>query len=453
MVKGRSHRRRKLWAPLVVLLGLALAPAAHAEVRAHGTFLRGAGNRLTLRLTNLSDRGEILQFVRWGVTPFGATNGPPTIANTTTTKIGATCPPSGSPTNGFCQSIALAPSASMDIAFDASPLVPDQTGGNGRVSADGMTDVLFTIEGPAPLPTKPTLIPLLGNDSADPAIQAKRVAHQLAQEDFDIANKGGALSFLGNNKNLFKAIGLAGKSKTVGVFFGIVGSAISVVGDATSAEYNVAGAIEELWAQDPPASDYTVLAAPARLPGLHVKPGAKLPRGIAAAADRVFKNAAQTASVARAFLLSFERGEGAYNAGNGHWEKLQAQAAAGFARAEAMLIDAAPGLNAALAAAAQRAGAQFGLPADKEQKLLRYVGAHDTGPGALSPLARFGLSAAEIEKLRAGAQRALSSAPGRKLNFLDLVSDRRVAAHTHAFAAALRKLSTRLSQIAAALAG
>lgn len=137
---------------------------------------------------------------------------------------------------------------------------------------------------------------------------------------------------------------------------------------------------------DPPDPNYKRLAKVTIAKVKPIRSGNGVTPAIASATTALLENAANIGGVDDALLASFERAQGAYAAKDGTWDTRQSRAAAGFARAEAKLLDARPALESAL----MRAVAASGSP---------IITAADAAAGA-AKLQRAGLPADAVAMLR-----------------------------------------------------
>jgi hypothetical protein len=113
-----------------------------------------------------------------------------------------------------------------------------------------------------------------------------------------------------------------------------------------------------LWkSKDPPDKNFKVLAklVMPKLP--KARAGNGVTPAMAAAANAILTNVERVSANDAAFITSLERAQGAYAAKDGTWDRKQSRAAAGFARAEAMLLSAQPKLDATMKRAVAKAGA------------------------------------------------------------------------------------------------
>jgi hypothetical protein len=118
---------------------------------------------------------------------------------------------------------------------------------------------------------------------------------------------------------------------------------------------------------------------------------------VAGAANALLLNTARVAGNDGAFLHALERAQGAYAASNAAWDKKQSALAARYAREEAKLLEARPGLEAALRRAVEAAGGAGTLTVADVKRAQR-----GKLPAALVSLFRsFGLSPGKIAAFQA----------------------------------------------------
>jgi hypothetical protein len=167
-------------------------------------------------------------------------------------------------------------------------------------------------------------------------------------------------------------------------------------------------------------------------------------RAEALAANALLTNTAKLSAYGRAFLTSLERALGAHAASDRDWDRKQSRAAAGFARAEATLLDARPALEAALRRAVDEAvpGARLSLPVAR--KATAQVSKQALPAPLVSLLSAFGFAKAEIASIRAQMARvapsAVAGAVSAKLAPPALAQlERRTARSLRAIAARLEK--------------
>ena len=161
-------------------------------------------------------------------------------------------------------------------------------------------------------------------------------------------------------------------------------------------------------ANDPPDPNYKeAVAAVVPRPAL-LRAGRGVSAAEAAAVNALLTNAAGISANDRAFLTSFERAQGAFGAADGTWDHSQSQAAAGFARAEAALLDKQPALEAALRRALRAAEAKtHARPAVAQVKKARSKGLTSA---AVALFRTFGFADEDIASVNARIAHAAPSA-------------------------------------------
>jgi len=166
-------------------------------------------------------------------------------------------------------------------------------------------------------------------------------------------------------------------------------------------------------ANDPPYPGYKKLARPAFPRPAPVRAGGGVTRAEASAANALLGNGARIVGYDRAFLTSLERAQGAYRAKDSTWDRKQSNAAAGFARAEAKLLDARPALERSLQRAVTATLQSRRLSvADARAGLARFSKA-GLPTSATTLLRSFKVTTAEIASIRARiAKVAPSTAAG-----------------------------------------
>lgn len=134
-----------------------------------------------------------------------------------------------------------------------------------------------------------------------------------------------------------------------------VSKGLALVGALVGLGHYAIGFVSYLKSEDPPDANYQQLAKLVTPRLRAVKAGAGVTAAEAAAANALSQNLVRIVANDAAFVTSFERAQGAYAAANATWDRRQSRAAAGYARAEAKLLDARSALERALRAAVARA--------------------------------------------------------------------------------------------------
>lgn len=156
-----------------------------------------------------------------------------------------------------------------------------------------------------------------------------------------------------------------------------------------------------LIAQDPPDSNFTVIAQP-EIPSF---PSVTVQDGVTKAEsdgwNALFSNLAQEIGFSRALLTSAERAWGAEEAGDAYWESQQMQAAAYFASQLATVLNAQPALRSNLQIALQAAGRPgILITADDIANFQRDVAANGLPVFLTEALTQMGADNATIEQIR-----------------------------------------------------
>ena len=181
--------------------------------------------------------------------------------------------------------------------------------------------------------------------------------------------------------------------------------AVTVLGIVVAGGYLALGVYYHYKSEDPPDKNYKRLArfVIPKLPP--VGAGSGVTAAEAAAVNAFQANVARIGANDAAFITSFERAQGAYAARDGSWDRRQSRAAAAFARAEAKLLEALPGLEAALRRAVARASVRP-LPRSAVRKGLDDVGERGLPPRFSTTAKRLGVSAAAITAFTKQVSRA-----------------------------------------------
>ncbi len=168
---------------------------------------------------------------------------------------------------------------------------------------------------------------------------------------------------------------------------------------AAAGEFGIAAAALHK-AKDPPDPNYKQLARLGFPRWPVAKPGPGLTKQEVAAENALATNTTRVVGYDTAFLTSLERAQGANAAGDGDWDRVQSHAAAGFARAEAKLLDARPPLEAALRQAFESAVTRVQVSVADARKAAGRVFQSGLPPSFVSLLRAFGLSTQEIASVR-----------------------------------------------------
>lgn len=164
---------------------------------------------------------------------------------------------------------------------------------------------------------------------------------------------------------------------------------------------NTASVYHTLISQDPPDSNFTVIAQPEipSFPPVTVQDG--VTKAETDAWNALFSNLAQQIGFSRALLTSAERAWGAEEAGDAFWESQQMQAAAYFASQLATVLNAQPELRVNLQNALQVAGRPTILiTADDIVNFQMDVATNGLPVFLTEALTRLGADSTTIEQIR-----------------------------------------------------
>jgi hypothetical protein len=306
-----------------------------------------------------------------------------------------------------------------------------------------------------PVKPPPPVVPV---HSDDPVLVSKRAAAEAYKESLNDAKNGGLISALGKiiapeaEKPAYTDPSVDVVKEVAGKAGALVETALKIVGYSTSVVFYADAWLEHKWANDPPASDITVIENPAlKSPPRFKQRG--LPRKVAGNLNVLLSTTARFSAYSSAFVKSFERVLGAVEAGNSEWESKQAAAAALNATKAATYLEKQIAARARLVKEMKKAGMRFTLGPRAVRGLARLVKERGLPKAATASLTKFGLSAAEVAQARADLKRRIVRGRPKKLKFPDYINSRRRVRADRANVAALRALAAHLTDVAAKTAG
>jgi len=188
-------------------------------------------------------------------------------------------------------------------------------------------------------------------------------------------------------------------------------------------------------ALDPPDGNYTTLPEPDPPPVPAQAAGGQVSPAAAAALDALLANQAEQLGLARAALTAVERAQGARLAGATTWEAQQMVAAGGFAREQAALLQAEPGLRRAARDALEDGG--FPNPVITAEQIEEAQIAWADGPPAtvVEQMDALGFTAADAAQV--AGQIAMVDPEAASMPLLDLLVEPVAMAQAEALAVEL----------------
>jgi 6-phosphogluconolactonase (cycloisomerase 2 family) len=373
---------------------------------------------------------------------------PPAVAANTVSTYSAALGVAPDPTNPgvYRGTVLIAFQASKTCEhyeFNISGTVPAFVQGNGASSANAQAVALIPAGGTVSV-TGSVLCRFGALDTpltsfnpvtltAPPA--PPTLPSQLTNDEKAGLNRGAAI-----NAGLASALGVA--ALVIAAVACPPCALIAVGVGALAGGFGLASAYGWYQSADPPDPNYTVIDQPRVLtmPVITVGPG--ISDDLAAAMNTALTNAADQASLSRAFLVSMEREWGAHNAGDGSWETKQAGAVRDYATrlADAMARSSALRSNVATLIDAIPSS---GLPADISPMVASAINGVIANPFPDPAATMFTQSGQSADELALARQREQALVTGQSLLTGKVTNILRASDGSSEPVAALRALAAR----------